>query len=165
VATPGSAAAGFFQGAEGFRDACCTPTCSETKFSVASTDVARSELDSMQSGISCLSKSVSEMRSEMECLRQSNAQLSAQNRLLQSRARSQEIAREWDAIDVVEQHYRDLEKHKAHCRSRSPPRRLHLPDADGDCEEDLCMASSASRPSVAASTSVVKLSSWLTSGR
>jgi len=129
-----------------------TPMGSEA-FSVWSTAGAasallhtpRSEIDDMHSGLSSLTKTVSELRSEMDSLRQANDRLALRNRRLQEAVREQETAREWEAIDVVERHYRDLERHKNLCRSRSPrggaahgveERRMYRHMADGDSDEE-----------------------------
>jgi TolA-binding protein len=90
-----------------------------------------------------LQEQIGQMQGEMARLQQVNAELSSRNRKLSAAVRDQETTREWDDISVIARHYRDLERHKNLCRSRSPrggaeerPMIRHMAADDSDDDGD-----------------------------
>jgi len=92
-----------------------------------------------------LQEQVNQMQSEMARLQQDNKELSSRNKSLIAVVRDQETTREWDDIGVIARHYRELERHKNSCRSRSPRggteerpmvRDMAVDDTDDDNDPD-----------------------------
>eukprot|EP00928_Gymnodinium_smaydae_P052396 TRINITY_DN3624_c0_g1_i1.p1 TRINITY_DN3624_c0_g1~~TRINITY_DN3624_c0_g1_i1.p1 ORF type:complete len:254 (+),score=49.12 TRINITY_DN3624_c0_g1_i1:82-762(+) len=78
-------------------------------------ETLREDLDSLTTELATLQEEMTCLRTYNERLQEANVTLSTQNRQLwQSMEEAQEP---WSALDVVEEHYKMVERHRAHVKS------------------------------------------------
>lgn len=91
------------------------------------------DIDGLRQGLTTLHQAVGSLQDEMNRLRQengalqqANSTLTSENRQLLKLYEEQDSARTWNSFDIVEEHYRQLERHRTHIAQGE----LTMPEAD-----------------------------------
>lgn len=96
------------------------------------------DIQGLRQGLTSLTQIVGDMQGEMLRLRAENGQLqlahseiSLENSTLRETINDQQMQRDWDKLDVIEEHYRQLEQHRCAVDSGE----IYLPDTPQGADE------------------------------